>query len=223
MIAYASRTGTRRNLAALRSASWHLMVSARGVLRHEGFPYALDNGAWTAFQKKEPFNVPAFEKAVKLLGTGAEWIALPDIVMGGKASLDLSISWLRRLRRRVALRGQHFMLVVQNGMESGVLLGRIKRIVGPTVGIFVGGDTEWKLATVKFWSDLVHSLGGICHVGRVNTAKRIGIIGRAGADSFDGSNASRFSKNLLPLERARRSEELDRSQIDIEDYLEMAA
>ncbi len=57
MIAYASRTGTRRNLAALRDAGWRLMVSARGVLRTEGFPYGLDNGAWTAFQRDEPFDV----------------------------------------------------------------------------------------------------------------------------------------------------------------------
>lgn len=45
MIGYASRTGTRRNLDALRAAGWRLMVSARGALRTEGFPYALDNGA----------------------------------------------------------------------------------------------------------------------------------------------------------------------------------
>src|SRR3546814_4879783 len=52
VIAYASRTGTRRNLDALRDAGWRLMVSARGVLRTEGFPYELDNGAWTSFQHR---------------------------------------------------------------------------------------------------------------------------------------------------------------------------
>lgn len=36
MIGYASRTGTRRNLAALREADWRLLVSARGVLRIVG-------------------------------------------------------------------------------------------------------------------------------------------------------------------------------------------
>jgi hypothetical protein len=38
---YASRTGTRRNLAALRAAGWRLLVSATGVHRHEGFCYML--------------------------------------------------------------------------------------------------------------------------------------------------------------------------------------
>lgn len=49
MIAYASRTGTRRNLAAIREAGWRLLVSAASCLRNEGFPYALDNGAWSAY------------------------------------------------------------------------------------------------------------------------------------------------------------------------------
>jgi hypothetical protein len=212
MIAYASRTGTKRNLKALRDAGWRLMVSARGVLRDEGFPYALDNGAWTAFQRDEPFDVPAFERAVKELGPGADWIVLPDIVMGGAQSLALSLGWLRRLRRRKALAGKSFMLVVQNGMEQGRLLGRVKRIIGPKIGVFVGGDTAWKLGTMAFWSRLAHSRGASCHVGRVNTARRIHACEAAGVDSFDGSSASRFAVTLRPLELARQ-------QTDIEGYI----
>jgi hypothetical protein len=45
MAGYASRTGTRRNLAALRDAGWRLLVSAEAELRTEGMRYALDNGA----------------------------------------------------------------------------------------------------------------------------------------------------------------------------------
>lgn len=39
MVSYASRTGTRRNLAAMRGAGWRLLVSAAGVLRTEGFEH----------------------------------------------------------------------------------------------------------------------------------------------------------------------------------------
>lgn len=49
--AYASRTGTKRNLAALRAAGWGLFVSTAGVHRNEGFRFMIDNGAWSAFTK----------------------------------------------------------------------------------------------------------------------------------------------------------------------------
>ena len=57
---YASRTGTRRALDLFRSWGWRILVSARGVVRTEGFAYALDNGAWTAHAKGEPFDDAAF-------------------------------------------------------------------------------------------------------------------------------------------------------------------
>ena len=208
MIAYASRTGTRRNLDALRAAGWRLMVSARGVLRTEGFRYALDNGAWTSFQRSEPFHVPAFERAVARLGADADWIVVPDIVMGGLASLQFSRDWLDRLRRRRALSGATFLIAVQNGMKPAHVGG----MLGPQVGIFVGGDTRWKLATMAQWARLAHAHGAICHVGRVNSARRIHLCAAAGIDSFDGSGVSRFASALPPLDLARR-------QVDVEGWL----
>ncbi|MEH3101620.1 hypothetical protein [Sphingomonas adhaesiva] len=208
MIGYAACTGTRRNLDALRRAGWRLMVSARGSLRPEGFPYALDNGAWTAFQRREPFDGPAFDKAVTRLGRDADWIALPDIVAGGLASLRFSLDWLDTLRNRPDLRGAQYLLAAQNGMEPE----HVASLVGAEIGIFVGGDTPWKLATMATWARLVQERGGICHVGRVNTVRRIRLCAAVGADSFDGSGVSRFASALPPLDLARR-------QPDIEGWL----
>ena len=118
MLAYASRTGTRRNLDALRAAGWRLMVSARGVLRTEGFRYALDNGAWTSFQRNEPFDEAAFERAVALLGPGADWIVLPDIVMGGLASLRFSQKWLEQLRHRHRSRRRNPAQIVADQVDD---------------------------------------------------------------------------------------------------------
>lgn len=205
MIGYASRTGTRRNLDALRRAGWRLMVSAKGPLRPERFRYALDNGAWTAFQRGEPFDVPAFEKAVALLGPGADWIVLPDVVAGGLASLRFSLDWLDTLRNRPALAGARYLLAVQNGMTPR----DIAPLAGPEIGIFVGGDTPWKLATMAAWTRLAHERGAICHVGRVNTARRIHLCAAAGADSFDGSGVSRFASTLPPLDLARRQPDIE--------------
>lgn len=209
MIAYASRTGTRRNLAALHAAGWRLMISARGALRTEGFRYALDNGAWTSFQRGEPFRAAAFELALLRVGADADWIVLPDIVMGGLPSLRFSRLWLEKLRHRRSLRDQTFLIAVQNGMKPG----HLRRLIGPRTGIFVGGDTAWKLATMAMWARLAHAHGAICHVGRVNSARRIRLCAAAGVDSFDGSGVSRFASALPPLDLARR-------QLDIEPWIE---
>jgi len=72
MVGYASRTGTRRNLTALRNAGWRLLVSAKDELRTEGMRYALDNGAWSAFVQQQPFDEDAFLLAVDRLGEGAD-------------------------------------------------------------------------------------------------------------------------------------------------------
>lgn len=208
MIAYASRTGTRRNLEALRREGWRLMVSARGVLRTEGFPYALDNGAWTAFQRKERFDVKAFERAIDELGGGADFIVVPDIVLGGLQSLTFSRRWWDKLHDYPHLRETPLLIAVQDGMGTR----DIAPLLSHRTGIFVGGSTHWKLRTMGQWAALAHSRSAICHVGRVNTARRIRLCEAAGIDSFDGSSASRFEITLRPLELARQ-------QMDIEGYL----
>lgn len=196
MISYASRTGTRRNLEALRQANWRLLVSATGALRTEGMRYALDNGAWTAFQQGRQFDEKAFGRAVDRLGENADWIVLPDIVAGGLESLELSLRWLERLRGIPT----KLLLAVQNGME----LDDVREYLSPAVGIFVGGDTEWKLATVNSWGQLARRRHCHLHVGRVNSAKRIALCAAAGVNSVDGTSATRFSKSLPRLDGALR-------------------
>ena len=195
MIAYASRTGTRRTLSALRQAGWRLLVSARGVLRSEGFRYALDNGAWTAHQRGEPFDVAAFERAVAWGACDADWLILPDVVAGGVASLRYSLEWAPRLYGICPL-----MLAVQDGMKPA----DVRSIVGHDIGIALGGSTAWKEATARKWGTLARGTGARFHVLRVNTARRIRICQDAGAHSFDGSSVSRFVKTLPMLDAARR-------------------
>ena len=191
MIGYASRTGTRRNLDALRAAGWRLLVSARGVLRSEGCGYALDNGAWTAHQRGEAFDEDAFVEAVDRLGDGADWIVAPDIVAGGLESLAYSVSWLPRLR------GRRVLIAVQDGMTPD----DVAPYLSERIGVAIGGSTEWKEAQLvgRVWrASYLHAL-------RVNTARRIRLCHWAGVDSFDGSSASRFVSTLPLLDRARRA------------------
>lgn len=200
MIAYAARTGTKRNLEGLRHAGWRLMVSATGAWRTEGFPYALDNGAWTAHQNGRPFDSAAFLGCVDLLGKGADFVVVPDIVAGGLRSLEFSLSWLPR----VSWATERVLLAVQDGMSQR----DVSAFLSPRAGIFIGGTTAWKLATLKEWARLAKARDCWCHVGRVNTVRRIGLCVEAKADSFDGSSASRFRKSLAKLDNARRQADL---------------
>lgn len=196
MIAYASRTGTRRNLAALRGAGWRLLVSAAGVLRSEGFPYALDNGAWSAFCQRRPFDEQAFTLALRKMGAAADWTVIPDIVAGGLASLDLSLRWMRRVLDETP----RALIAVQNGMKPS----DVEPFLGDRVGLFIGGDTSWKLSTLPAWAAASRARGSWCHVGRVNSRKRIYSCSAAGASSFDGTSASRFAVTVPLLDGARR-------------------
>lgn len=194
MIPYASRTGTRRNLDALRAAGWRLMLSPEGVLRTEGFPYCLDNGAWTAFVQERPWDSRAFIGALKRFGADADFVVAPDIVLGGDDSLKRTRTWLPHVLRYT----RRALIAVQNGMTPDV----VRPMLGERVGVFVGGDTPWKERTMFTWAQLARECGAYCHVGRVNTARRVKLCQMAGVDSFDGSGVSRFLKHLDVMERA---------------------
>ena len=200
MVSYASRTGTRRNLAAFRAANWRLLVSATGVLRTEGFQYAIDNGAWTAYQQNRSFDEDAFWRAIDKLGEGADWIVLPDIVAGGLRSLEYSLAWLERLKGIPT----KLLLAVQDGME----VDDVRELLSPSIGIFVGGSTQWKVATATTWGAVARRRNCHLHVGRVNSAKRIQICAAAGADSIDGTSGSRFAVTVPSLDRATRQDDL---------------
>jgi hypothetical protein len=197
VICYASRTGTRRNLAALRAAGWRLMISRAGVWRAEGFPYALDNGAWTDHAAGRDFDDERFKTLVDRLGGAADWIVAPDIVAGGVRSLRLSLVWLADLLVRTRM----VLIPVQDGLEPPDL---VNVVMPKRIGIFLGGSTEWKLANMQLWDKFCAERGIYYHVGRVNTIKRVRLANQAGADSIDGSSASRYATTLPMLDFATR-------------------
>jgi len=195
MIAYASRTGTRRNLAVLRAAGWRLFVTPV-CPRTEGFRYALDNGAWTAHFSRIPWDQDAFLRTVTQLGAGADFLVLPDIVGGGKASLKRSLTWLPYLLGST----RQLLIPVQDGMT----VADVTPYIGGNIGIFVGGTTDWKLRTIGQWGALAAQEKCYVHVGRVNTARRIARCHAAGVHSFDGTSVTRFACTLQELDDARR-------------------
>ena len=192
IIAYASRTGTKRNLRVLRGAGWRILVSATGVHRTEGFPYALDNGAWTAHQQERPFDSTAFRTVVAKLGADADWVVAPDVVAGGLDSLALTRYWLPWCLERC----QRVLIAVQDGIVPADVEG----LLSERVGIAIGGSTEWKEEQLgrRIWS------ASWLHCLRVNSSRRIAMCTAAGVHSFDGTSVTRFAKTLPKLDGAKR-------------------
>jgi hypothetical protein len=201
----------------MREHWWRILVSAEGVHRTEGLPHAIDNGVYAVASKiagerfgkpfkectsadlaalakevAETWNDSRFTAVCELLGHGAVWIVLPDIPAGGAASLERSLAWLEYVHTFAPA-----LLAVQDGMEVSDVLGYL----GPDVGVFVGGSTEWKMATIPQWCEAGRERGCVVHVGRVNSVKRISYCAINGATSFDGSGASKFAVEMERLDR----------------------
>jgi len=201
MIAYASRTGTRRTLRALANADWRLMISAKGVHRHEGFGYAIDNGAWWSFVNKQPFDSEAFQRLYDQYALDADFVVLPDIVADGDRSLGFSMEWHHKL----GIRRCPQYLAVQDGMDFTEIENLCDK---ERFGIFVGGSTDWKLQTMAEWGRIGLMIGVPVHVGRVNTVRRIALCAAAGVKSFDGSSVSRYLLTLPRLDVARHQPDM---------------
>ena len=201
MTGYASNTGTRRNLEALSCASWRILLTPDNPKPRSGLHYAIDNGAWKAFQQQQPFDEYPFLRLIERSGENADFVVIPDIVAGGVKSLEFSQSWIPRLTGLKSL-----LFPVQDGMNKALVANALRE--DERIGIFLGGSTIWKLETMYQWGELAYEMGRHYHVGRVNTARRIRLAEESGADSFDGTSATMFSKTLPLLESARRNRSL---------------
>lgn len=195
-MAYSSRC-SGRTADALRDAGWGMLLApgSRPPRPYPGMPWCLDNGAWTAHTQGTPWDDAGFRRLVSEWGVGADWIAAPDIVMGGDESLRRSLSWLDELMPLGVV-----LVPVQDGMTADDL----RPHVGPRVGIFVGGSAVWKEASLPMWGSLCADRGAHLHVARVNSARRIALCAAVGAHSIDGSSVSRFRATLPRLDAARR-------------------
>lgn len=204
MFCYASRTGTKRNLAALREHGWGLLVSRAGAWRTEGFDrVALDNGAWADFQAGRTFDEDGYDRYLEWAEAQPhpfDWLALPDIVAGGIASLQLSLRYLNR--------GLSISPLVLIAVQDGMTPENIAPLVGSQVGVFLGGSTDWKIRTMAEWGRFCATRDIYYHVARVNSIARIALAASCGADSIDGSSASRYAVSLPKLAYAARQPDM---------------
>jgi hypothetical protein len=163
--------------------------------------YALDNGAWSAHLQGKTFDEKAFLSALEAVDD-PDWAVVPDIVAGGESSYYFSLEWIARIKPVPC----PLLFAVQDGMTAELIEPHVTS--GEVAGVFVGGSTEWKLASLEMWGELKAATGCYLHVGRVNTLQRIKMCHLVKADSFDGTSVSRFSKNIYHLDRGRRQRTL---------------
>ena len=148
-------------------------------------PYALDNGAFSAFTKGIPFDEQAFLAHCEwALGTGPQplWVVVPDVVADGAATLARWREWAPVLRRF----GWPLAFAAQDGHQPG-------DVPADADVVFIGGSTEWKLQAIRPFCAAHRRV----HVGRVNTYGRLRICADAGAESCDGTGWFRGDKTQL--------------------------
>jgi hypothetical protein len=176
-----------------------ILVGPDQLSRVRGIPelaWACDNGAWGAHSNGTPWDAGAFQAVLDRWGAGADWTVAPDIVAGGRASLRLTERWLPLMAScRLVL------VAVQDGIEAADVVP----LLGSKVGIFVGGSTDWKWRTMPMWATLAREAGCYLHVGRVNSARRIGWCASHHVHSVDGTSATKWSANAPRLGAAGRS------------------
>jgi hypothetical protein len=153
-------------------------------------PYALDNGAFSAWLNKREWDEQAF---IDLLDRTRGhirplWVAVPDVVADAEATKARWPEWSQRIRKIINV---PLAFVVQDGMTAADL-------PEDADVLFVGGSTEWKWRNLKMWTAAHPRV----HVGRVNSERLLWMAHDAGAESCDGTGWMRGGEDRLEdLER----------------------
>lgn len=190
MKAYCGQTRTAKLVKVLKDHGIG-ECTVRGELKsRKRDPWFYDNGAYRDWQDGRPFNALQFHRDCRRMRMDIEFgkarpdfVVLPDKVMGGIDSLVMSEDYLHEARELP------LYLAVQNGMtlpDVGLWIDRVAANHDVKIaGVFVGGDTGWKIETGRSWVTFAHARGIRCHVGRVGTPERVAWARTIGADSID--------------------------------------
>ena len=153
-----------------------------------GLRCALDNGAFSCWQRGFPFQADVFREAIGKAyrsGITLDFLVCPDMVARGHKSLDFSMEWARGELRSAP----RLALAVQDGMQPQDLADRNAH--RHFSHIFVGGTVDWKWQTAQTWIDWAHNHGMKCHIGRCGTVDKLKAAERMGADSVDCTTIAR--------------------------------
>jgi hypothetical protein len=143
-------------------------------------PFALDNGAFSAFKHERPFDSNGY---LRMLDRAAAldrpplFCLVPDVVGDRDGTIRSWEAWLPVVRR-YAYNGIPWALAfaAQDGMTPG-------DVPGEASVVFVGGSMTWKLNTLELWAGEFARV----HVGRVNRPWLLYRCAELGIESVDGT------------------------------------
>jgi len=184
------------------------MLLQPGEWRNAKCPVAFDNKAYTAHTNSTDTELSESERLwwkdcwwdeqgesdwLKLLDkhnplNPTLFAVLPDRVGDADATLNLA----RRYEQEVRRRGIPIAMALQNGCDFNDILS-----IRPDY-VLVGGDDDFKRATVGPACRCFLPLGIGVHVARVNTETMIALAGQHGATSVDGTGLNRWLNSKLP-------------------------
>tara|TARA_R110001592_G_C13128914_1_gene746425 strand:- start:247 stop:942 length:696 start_codon:yes stop_codon:yes gene_type:complete len=185
IIPYMAASTNKVNERWLGQYPWRWLLSPfrpNGADVSKCLGYAIDNGAFVYGNRELPFDPAPFMRDVDRYGERADWVVIPDVLCDKDATLDQADRWID------VLDGLPLLIVAQDGMVEEDL----KSFCSKGIGIFIGGSTEFKLEAIPWIAQLCNSHDVLCHVGRVNTARRMDICINGSAHSFDGSGMAIF-------------------------------
>lgn len=153
-----------------------IVTPLQGNRHVDGVPYSADNGC---FGKGYPGDDAWFQWLTQLPDKHlCRFAVAPDVVGDADATLARSTPWLAKVR---AL-GLPVAFVAQDGQEALPVPWDDLDV------LFIGGTTTWKLGPhARRLVAEAKRRGKQCHMGRVNSFKRLSYAAHIGCDSADGT------------------------------------
>ena len=135
-----------------------------------------DSGGFLDWKHDKPFDGDRYTRDMERIEATPYFALLPDILGKGEESLDLSVSYISKVRD-----DWDYYLVVQDGMTVEM----VEDVIDSVAGLFLGGTNAFKGEAKKF-SDLAHRHGKLFHYGRAGTLRKLRYA-RHVADSMDSA------------------------------------
>jgi hypothetical protein len=176
---------------------WHCLARETGKIGHlfspdaqrgpwPWFPYALDNGAFAAWNAKQNtwdetrWSVDAWRRMLFWAQSKNQkplWAIVPDVPGNAAATFE---RW-HRFKDEVPF---NKAIAVQDGMTVEQV-----KVINPDV-VCIGGSTDWKWATVEQWAKNFKRV----HMLRCNAPAKLNYLKELGVESCDGTGWNRGDK-----------------------------